>query len=270
MKKTFGPAIPVLMLLLATPWPGDAQCSNSDFKGVYSATVLGDFILPPPGVPAGPTARVGRVQVDGNGNSLITTTLSLDGIILQESYGGTYTIATDCVASVTLQIPFPGAPGPVPFHFTGMLAQQGRVMEIILVDPQGTDIRIVLQKQTRINCTSGDLKGDYSLNMTGTVIGSGLFARIGKATFDGAGKFTAGVDESQAGLVLTKTLSGAYTMDPNCSFTTTLTGSIDGSWFGVLADTGPSANLIVSTAGVVITGTLTSAQAPRSRRLAIR
>ena len=264
MQRTSTPTVLLPMLLLTAAWPGHAQsCSNNDFKGVYSATVLGDFMAPPPGVPAGPTARVGLVQVDGNGNSSITTILSLAGTVLSENYGGTYVIGSDCVASVILQIPFPGSPAPVPFHFSGMLANEGHTMNLILVDPQGTDLRIVLQKQRKTTCAADDLNGDYAFNLGGTVISwaqtpPGLFATVGKVTFDGAGNLTASVNTSYGGTIKAETFSGTYEMDPNCSFNASLTGSAESGWFGVLADTVSGANLIVTAPGAVVTGTLTS------------
>jgi len=239
------------------------DCTNYDYKGLYSATVLGNFITPPPGVPAGPTARVGRVQVDGKGTASIVTTLSLNGFVLQESYGGTYSIAPDCTASVTLFIPFPGSPSPVPFQFSGMLADAGRVMNLILLNPQGTDVRIMLVKQRKLACNNGDLNGSYVLNETGTVIrgflaNPGPFARVGNIIFDGAGKFSAKVNASYAGVVVPETFAGTYSVNADCSFTAAYAANQASSWFGVLADSSSGANIIESAGGSVITGTLTS------------
>lgn len=245
-----------------TAW-GQA-CNNNDFKGTYSALVTGSFITPPPGVPAGPTARAGRVQLDGNGNSSIITTLSLAGFILEESYGGTYTINPDCTATVILQIPFPGSPQPVPFQFQGVLANNGNTMNLLLLSPLGTDVRINLSKQRRASCTNGDLNGDYALNLAGVIINSpsvpaGPFARVGKVSFDGAGAFSANVHTSYAGRLVPETFRGTYVMDKNCSFTTTFSMGFTSGWFGVMADTQSGANLIQSApSGAVVTGTLTS------------
>jgi hypothetical protein len=266
--KTSFSFIAGLAMCMAAAGTGQAQsCSNADFSGLYSAVVLGSFITPPPGIPAGPTARVGRVQVDGNGNSAITTTLSLDGTIIQEQYGGTYTIAPDCTASVILQIPFPGSSTPIPFTFSGMLANDGQVMNLILLNPPGTDVRIMLTKQRQTVCTNNNLNGVYALNMSGTVISwvlapAGLFSRVGKVTFDGNGNFTSSVQTSYGGLIEPETFTGTYSVNANCSFTTTYSGtSGSAGWFGVLADTVSAANVIQSSpAGSVITGTLTSVQ----------
>jgi hypothetical protein len=207
------------------------------------------------------------VQVDGNGNATITATLSLDGIIIQENYGGTYSIAPDCTASVILQVPFPGYPAPVPFHFSGMLANNGQTMNLILVNPTGTDIRIYLTKQRKTVCTSNNLNGDYALTMSGTIISGfmlapGLFARVGKVTFDGVSNFTASVQTSYGGTIEPETFAGTYAVSANCSFTTSFSlNSTASGWFGVLEDTVSGANIIqASPSGAVVTGILTSVQ----------
>ena len=239
------------------------NCSNDDFKGVYSAVVLGSFISIP-GLPAGPTNRVGRVQVDGNGVSSITATVSLFGVIAPESYGGTYTISSDCTASVILQVPFPGVPAPIPLQFTGVLASGGRTMNLILTNPQGTDLRITLSKQRKPECSAADVIGDYALSLAGTVINvfmvpPGYFARVGKVTFDGVGSFTASEHTSYAGFIAAEKLQGTYTVDATCVFkATSAPSSITVSWYGVLSDTISGMNLIDTSGGSVITGTLTS------------
>ncbi len=266
MKRRTAPLAVLAMLSLAAPaaW---AQCTNASFQGLYSAQVIGSFITPPPGIPPGPTARVGRVQLDGNGGSSITTTLSLNGTILQEQYNGTYTISSDCTASVILQVPFPGAPQPVPFTFSGVLSNNAMNMNLILLSPAGTDVRIYLNKQRKTTCSNANLTGAYGLSMNGTIISGflvppGFFARVGKLTFDGNGNFTGSVQTSYAGLIQPETLAGTYSVNANCSFTTAFTvGSTASTWFGMLADTMSGANVIQSSpAGAVATGTLISVQ----------
>ena len=207
------------------------------------------------------------MQVDGNGNATITATLSLDGIIIQENYGGTYSIASDCTASVILQVPFPGSPAPVPFHFSGMLANNGQTMNLILLNPAGTDLRIYLTKQRKTVCTSNNLNGDYALTMSGTIIsgfnvGPGPFARVGKVSFDGESNFAASVQTSYSGVIVPETFAGSYAVNANCSFTTSFPlGGSQSGWFGVLEDTVSGANIIqASPSGVVVTGVLTSVQ----------
>ena len=85
---------------------------------------------------------------------------------------------------------------------------------------------------------NNNLNGVYALNMSGTVISwalapSGLFSRVGKVTFDGNGNFTASVQTSYAGLIEPETFTGTYTVNANCSFTTSYTGTPGpAGWFG--------------------------------------
>ena len=105
--------------LQAVPRP--LVCNNARFKGVYSALAKGEFNLPLLGPLNGPTTRIGRVQVDGKGNSEISAITSLNGVVLKESYEGNYTIYPDCTSKVVLLIPFPGA-GMLRFEFAGVVS----------------------------------------------------------------------------------------------------------------------------------------------------
>jgi hypothetical protein len=252
-----------LSILASTASAQSPPCTTGDFKGVYSAVVSGSF-LAIPGFPAGPTDRVGRVQVDGNGASTITAVVSFLGQVAPESYSGTYTIAADCTANVILRVPFPGVPTPIPLQFSGVLASGGRQMSLLLVNPQGTDLRILLSKQRKPVCSAGDLSGDYALNMAGTVLNvalvpSGPYARVGKVTFDGVSTLSASVNTSYAGLIQPETFKGTYTVDATCILKATFAPSVElGSWFGVLSDTIGGANIIDAGGGTVVVGTLTS------------
>lgn len=249
-----------------------AACQNSDFQGVFSALVVGSFVTPPSGIPGGPTARIGRVTPDGNGNTHIDAVLSVDGIIQPESYPGVYTINPDCTAKVILQVQFPGV-GAVPFTFTGMLVNGGLNMELILIDPQGADVRISLRKERAATCANESLNGDYALHLSGDVVyqfavPTGIFARVGKASFDGSGKFTASVATDYNGYIVPETLAGTYNVTADCRMTMNFTLVEPIQLSGMLSDVLNGAYLIQSEpSGSVITGTLTSVK-PASSGLA--
>lgn len=241
----------------------DRDCRVSDFRGVYSAIASGEFIATPPGIPEGPTARVGRVEVDGYGGASIRATLSLSGFILKEEYGGSYTVNPDCTMLVTLLIPFPGVPAPVPFRFFGMLAEDARELAILLLDPPGSSVRIVLRKQRKDDCANSDLNGAFLLNMSGVNVAQpglrpGPFARVGRMRFDGKGGFTAAARASSAGQISEEAFNGTYTVDPSCTFSLLFKlREQPFEWSGMLKDTGGGADVLVSSPpGAVITGTL--------------
>lgn len=243
------------------------ECGNSDFKGVYGALAQGSFIVTPPGIPPGPTVRVGRVEVDGKGNASIKATLSLAGVILDEEYGGNYTIGADCTASVTLLIPFPGVPAPVPFKFAGVLSDEGRQQDIILVEPPGTTVRITLRKMRKPSCSASDLAGAYMVNMSGFTLFQigyppGEFARVGRMEFDGKGAFTAATQASIGGRLVPEKIGGTYTVDSSCIFRLGFSNSlIPDRWVGMLTDGGTAAYVMTAApAGAAVAGKMMQVQ----------
>ena len=271
-KKLIWIAFFVTALAWITPVQAAVTCRDSDYQGVFGAIAVGNFISAP-GIPPGPTVRVGLVEADGNGNAKIQATLSLNGLIIKEDYGGTYRIRPDCMMDVTLMIPFPGVPTPIPFKFFGVLADDHREAAMILLEPAGADVRITLRKQRRENCTNRDLAGSYMMNMAGSIIArpeqpSGFFGRVGRATFDGKGKYSAVTQTSYNGVVAPEMLSGVYSVDSSCQLTIAYgvgtaveIDSIDDSsarkFAGMLTDEGATVDLMESEpAGASIIGTL--------------
>lgn len=275
MTKPVFRTVMVFFVALAGLLPVRAAptCRDSDYQGVFGAIAVGNFISAP-GIPPGPTVRVGRVESDGNGNAKIQATLSLNGLIIKEDYGGTYSIHPDCSMEVTLLIPFPGVPAPIPFKFFGALADDGREAAIILVNPAGADVRITLRKQRREDCTNRDLSGSYLLNVAGSIISrgdapAGFFGRVGRAMFDGKGRFSAVTQASYNGRIAGETLTGVYAVDSLCLVTIAYTlgqqlfalNSVDDprarKFAGMLTDDGAGVNVMESEpAGASIIGTL--------------
>ena len=257
MKTLF--VAPMLILGLVAPPRAHAQkCQNSQYKGVYSALALGDFItlpgLPPPLL--GPTTRLGRVEVDGKGNAKVHAITSLNGFILEEDYTGTYVVYPDCTIDVILNIPFPGA-GIIPFQFKGVFSENLQQLDIMLVNPPGSTVTLTLTQQNRANCTSNDLSGGYAVNMrgyTGLPVSPTLFSRLGRLQFNGVDGFSAETFTSSGGTIAADNFSGTYSVDPSCAFTMSYAGNI---WSGVLMDNSSEANIMLTNpGGTTVSGTL--------------
>ena len=244
------------------------MCNNARFKGVYSALAKGEFNLPLLGPLNGPTTRIGRVQVDGKGNSEISAITSLNGVVLKESYEGNYTINSDCTARVVLLIPFPGA-GILRFEFAGVVSDDFHQMDIMLVNPPGSTVGLTLRRQAdETNCSDKDLNGGYVVDMRGytnlLTPPATSFYRLGRVVFDGKGRFTAQTNTSTAGNVEPDSFSGFYSVDRSCIFTMSYGRE---EWSGLLKDNSTNAVVIVSgpvmttrdplALGVVVAGTLT-------------
>jgi hypothetical protein len=275
MKRLFGTSLIALALMTATSVQAQ-NCSVAQFKGVYSALAKGEFLsgIPVPPQLLGPTTRVARVEVDGKGNSKLRAITSLNGVVINEEYGGIYTVNPDCTTTTTLFIPFPDGKGGnviVPFTFSGVLSDNFQQLDIMLLDPTGSTIIINLRQQNKANCSVGDLSGGYRVEMrgfTGLPFGPALpFARLGRIAFDGKGSFSAQTNISNGGAISTDAFSGSYTVDSSCEFTIQYGGN---TWAGMLMDNSTGANVMVTgptiipappfpplpVAGVVISGTL--------------
>src|ERR1700678_2576332 len=75
-------------------------------------------------------------------------------------------------------------------------------------------------------CSNASLIGTYAYTGAGTIVSpaaiAGPFAEVGMQTFDGQGHTTATATASQGGNILQFTITGTYTVNPDCTGTLTL------------------------------------------------
>ena len=109
-------------------------------------------------------------------------------------------------------------------------------------------------------CSNETLRGTFAYTSTGYITAppdfAGPFAETGTQTFDGRGGTTAAVMSSQNGNILPLTVTGTYTVNPDCTGTMTLQVSpiavtVDVSF--VIDDGGNGFQAIETDAGLVIT-----------------
>ena len=76
------------------------------------------------------------------------------------------------------------------------------------------------------SCSNATLRGNYGLRATGTVIGVGDFAAVGRFTFDGKGNLKAKLFVRINGNnVEPPELAGVYSVSPDCTVTDNWGGS---------------------------------------------
>jgi hypothetical protein len=261
-------------------------CSNQDLVGVYGLSASGT-VLVAPGFPAdliGPFARVARVVFDGKGDVSVASTASYNGNIIAEDFSGTYTVNSSCLVNIMVLVGLPLGPGgalvPVPFQFVGALANGGNSAAVMVcglgpgvpcafpqASPPGNVIRVLLSRQSpnvQSTCTTQNLFGTFQLDMSGLVITTsggpvaGPFARDGLLVFDGKGGFSGNAIANYSGyMVDAEVQNGTYTVDALCNLTITYGPTATAqTWTGTLINQSYGANVIVSQAGTVITGTL--------------
>ena len=67
------------------------------------------------------------------------------------------------------------------------------------------------------HCSNSTLNGSYGLHATGTIIGVGNFAAVGRFTFDGRGNLTGKLFVRVNGNNNTLTITGTYSVSPDCT-----------------------------------------------------
>jgi hypothetical protein len=106
-------------------------------------------------------------------------------------------------------------------------------------------------------CSTASLKGTFAYTMTG-VGKAGPFAEVGTQSFDGRGATTAIATLSQNGNIVQVTITGTYTVNPDCTGILTLLVAPFGVTvhnFFVIADGGSEFQAIETEPGVVLTRT---------------
>jgi len=116
-----------------------------------------------------------------------------------------------------------------------------------------------------LNCSTRVLTGRYAYTTQGTAFNPPPVtqaAAVGVVNFDGGGSLTASDITSVAGTIVPRTITGTYTVDPNCTTTLTLTvvtGFPVGVTFhfsGAIIDRGSEIMLVGTDPGFTFTSTV--------------
>ena len=117
------------------------KCKNSMLASTYSYNAKG-WILPPPAEALpfpfpfptvsgfAPLVFSGAIKFDGAGNFTGSDTVSLDGLVLPRTFTGTYTVDTNCVATMTMQDDI----GNPPIHTEVFILQKAKAIQVINTD----------------------------------------------------------------------------------------------------------------------------------------
>jgi hypothetical protein len=80
---------------------GGRRCRLRNLEGSYGIFANGTVVTAPAGVPTGPFATVGKMDVEDDGSATVVLTRSFNGIITRETLPGTLTINDDCTGTAT-------------------------------------------------------------------------------------------------------------------------------------------------------------------------
>ena len=260
MKTLIATFAVFLLLFLPLTLQARRACSDNDIEGGWGLFATGEVILPP-GLPiTGPFTRVGRVVADGAGKATFSSMASYNGLIFPEPVTGTYKVNSDCTMTWNILVP---DPVNLPATLNGVITDDGREASFLIVSTPGTTIFGTLRRQKVHGCNASYIEGGYQIDFSGRILGTspqaGPYRRIGRAVFDGGGKFSASTSASYNGAIASENFTGTYAVDFNCKFTMsfTLPGAASAtSMEGVVTDKFDNVYLIQTTLGTVISGTL--------------
>lgn len=78
---------------------GKTNCTLRKLAGSWSVRATGTVVIPPPGLPAGPFASVGTMEIKEDGSATVKLTRSFNGNIFRETLPGSITLKDDCTGS---------------------------------------------------------------------------------------------------------------------------------------------------------------------------
>jgi hypothetical protein len=87
-------------------------------------------------------------------------------------------------------------------------------------------LAFLMQAEDRANCSNATLHGSYGLHATGSIIGVGDFAAVGRFTFDGNGNLSGELFARANGNNMEPPpFTGTYSVSPDCIVTDSWLGS---------------------------------------------
>ena len=228
-------------------------CTNHSLRGAYGFATDGQAFGA-----SGEFAEIaaaGRIVFDGHGNLAGRETESLNGAVTEPTFSGTYSVQPDCTGTTTIH-------SDLTTNLRFMLVEGGQEVNVIDTDP-GVVAAGQITRQELTHCTAASFKGVYGFAASGSVYSPdgevGDVAVFGRIVSDGRGNTSESSASSFNGLQNADTQTGTYTVNPDCTGSTTSThhpsGQVDQVNF-VLVEGGAEAKFIVTNPGLVFAGTV--------------
>lgn len=202
----------VIALAFAAIAHASASCSNANLKGNYG------FVLTGLNSSAFFTASLGLFVMDGKGSLTGSDTISNNGVIASSvALTGSYTIHSNCSGTVT----FTPAGGSKE-SFSVVIDSKNTRLEMIETD-SGYTVSGYALVQGAVTCTLLGVKGTYGYGGSGWATAGTPFPTsiAGVVNVDGLGNLKGQQTGSVDGVIIPSTLSGTYTVNSDCTGTTT-------------------------------------------------
>ena len=197
-------------------------------------------------------ADAGRIVADGSGNFSGKSTYSASGKIIRRTLTGTYSVGSSCSGMATLKDNY----GNVDTLAVTVLSNG----QLLFIQSDAGTVLSGGAQRGQYACSTASLTGPYVYSIEGfNISGTGSIipaADSGMYTSDGNGHFRGADAISVGGTVVSRTVSGSYTVNSDCTgsaiFTDTLGNSADLDLF--VANGGIQVRFIQTDSGIVLSG----------------
>jgi hypothetical protein len=194
-------AVTVLVTLIAIGPAFPAACNNATLVGVWGYQV---------------GASVGQFTADGNGNLTGFQTASANGVILTQTFTGTYSVSTNCTGSITVNLTGGGSQTA---NFVLFEANKGAQ----IIDTSNGLVAGGAAFAQGIACGLTTKKMTFAANLFGKIVGTGPIQYAAQLILDGHGKVSGTGTFVVNGAVFTAPITGTYTTNTNCTGTVQIT-----------------------------------------------
>ena len=127
------------------------------------------------------------------------------------------------------------------------MSLRNRLIQVTLVM---FSLSLGMQAQDKATCSNATLHGSYGLHATGTIIGVGDFAAVGRFTFDGKGNLTGRLYVRVNAVNMTPPeFTGTYSVSPDCIVTDNWGAPVDSTHVSVIVEDGKGYFILNNTAG---------------------
>ena len=232
-KKCF--AVLVFATIVAVG-SSSATCSNLTLNGVW-----GFFV----------GAAAGQFTSDGSGHITAgSATVSNGGTIVNITYTGTYSVATNCTGSLSLNITGGGT-----FTANFVLDQAKKGAQIIDT-VSGENASGFGAAEGTVSCGLTGIKKTYAALLFGKIVASNTKVDyVLQVTLNGSGKVSGSGTFDVGGTITTSSISGTYTETSNCTGTAAIkVGTSTLNFNFVVAASGKEIFAIESDNGTVVAG----------------
>jgi hypothetical protein len=264
MKSSLWQAPFVASVIFLAANPADAQtlagqaesCSTATLTGTYAYLLKGALYQATYGV-FSPFADMGGLTADGKGNFTGSSSASVGGQILPRTITGTYSVNSNCTGQTTLT---DNVVGTTHFNFT--VLNNGQTITFIQADSGWVVFGEARPQQT--SCSAGSINGLYGFSISGFFIdpngNSDNYADSGQLSFNGAGALSISDTVSEGGQITSRSISGTYTLSPNCTGTAIFTDPKLGTFNMniALSAGGQEIRFIDTDSGTIFSGTATA------------